>query len=326
MKSKRIAIFVLLAAAAAAGAGWYFTHRDPARGLVLSGSIEERSVEVGSLVGGRVARVHVDEGAMVRAGQALVTFEPDLVDLQVTQQRAQVASLEASLAKALHGPRSEERARARDAWQAAETDRRRFEALWKSGVVAKQQYDAAAVKAADLRQALLEAERGTVQEDIAAARADLDRERQKLAYVERQRQELVVTAPADGIVESMDLRPGDLVAANQAVATLLEPDQIWVRVFAPETQMGLVHIGEDAAITVDTFPHRAFHGRVVEVRSQGEYTPRNLQTLEQRSDEVFGVKVRIDPAPELKAGMAAIVRLGGGSPADGAPAAGRSRR
>ncbi len=125
----------------------------------------------------------------------------------------------------------------------------------------------------------------------------------------------------------MDLRPGDLVAANQPVATLLEPDQIWVRVFVPETQLGRVRIGQDAAITVDTFPHRAFHGRVVEMRSQGEYTPRNLQTLEQRSDEVFGVKVRIDPAPELKAGMAAMVRLGaGGAPADGAPAAGRSRR
>jgi multidrug resistance efflux pump len=82
-----------------------------------------------------------------------------------------------------------------------------------------------------------------------------------------------------------------------------------VRVFVPETQMGLVHIGQEASIAIDTFPHRAFHGRVVEIRSQGEYTPRNLQTLDQRSDQVFGVKVRIDPAPELKAGMAAFVHL-----------------
>lgn len=320
MKTRRIAIVVLLLAAAAAGGYWYYARRGQARGLVLSGSIEERSVEVGSLVGGRVARVHVDEGATVKAGQPLVTLEPDLLDLQITQQQAQIAAMEAALQKAVKGPRGEERERARVAWQAAETDRRRFESLWKTGVVAKQQYDEAAAKAADLRQALLEAQRGTVQEDIAAARADLERERQKLAYLERQRQEMVVTAPAPGIVESMDLRPGDLVAANQAVATLLESDQIWVRVFVPETQMGLVHIGEDAAITVDTFPHRTFHGRVVEIRSQGEYTPRNLQTLEQRSDEVFGVKVQIDPTPELKAGMAAIVHL------ETAPAAGAGAR
>jgi HlyD family secretion protein len=318
MKTRRIAIVVLLLAAAAAGAVWYLAQRNAARDrLVLSGSIEERSVEVGSLVGGRIARVHVDEGARVRAGQPLVTFEPDLLDLQITQQKAQIASLAANLEKAVHGPRSEEKTRARVAWQAAEVDRRRFESLWRSGVVAKQQYDAAAVKEADLHQALLEAERGTVKEDIAAAQADLERERQKLAYLERQRQEVVVTAPADGLIESLSLRPGDLVAANQAVATLLEPDQIWVRVFVPETQMGLVRVGQDAAVTVDTFPHRAFHGRVVEIRSQGEYTPRNLQTLEQRSDQVFGVKVQIDPSPELKAGMAAIVQLG----TAGAPAA-----
>jgi len=320
MKTRRIAIVVLLLAAAAALGYWYFARRDEARGrLVLSGSIEERSVQVGSLVGGRVARVHVDEGAAVKAGQPLVTLEPDLLDLQITQQKAQIAATQAALDKALVGPRGEEKERARVAWQAAETDRRRFESLWKTGVVAKQQYDASAARAADLHQALLEAQRGTVREDIAAARADLDRERQKLAYLERQREEMVVAAPADGVVESMDLRPGDLVAANQPVATLLEPDQIWVRVFVPETQMGLVHIGQDAAIAVDTFPHRAFHGRVVEVRSQGEYTPRNLQTLEQRSDEVFGVKVRIDPSPELKAGMAAIVHLDTGM--GGAPAA-----
>jgi len=316
MKSKRIAIAVLLVAAAAAGAIWYHTHRDEGGKLVLSGSIEERSVEVGSLVGGRVARVHVDEGAKVRAGQPIVTFEPDLVDLQITQQRAQVAGMEAALAKAVRGPRSEELARARIDSQTSETDRARLENLWKTGVIPRQQYDAALAKAASALETYREAERGNRPEDIAAARADLDRERQHLAYLERQRQELVVTAPADGVVESMDLRPGDLLAANQSVATLLEPDQIWVRVFVPETQMGLVRIGQEAAITVDTFPRRAFHGRVVEIRSQGEYTPRNLQTLDQRSDQVFGVKVRIDPAPELKAGMAAIVHLQpGGAPA-----------
>jgi multidrug resistance efflux pump len=322
MKSKRLAVAVLItvtAAAAAAGAIWY-THRDQGGKLVLSGSIEERSVEVGSLVGGRVARVHVDEGARVRAGQPIVTFEPDLVDLQITQQRAQVAGMEAALAKAVRGPRSEELARARIDSQTSETDRARLEHLWKTGVIPRQQYDAAVAKAATALETFREAERGNRPEDIAAARADLDRERQHLAYLERQRQELVVTAPADGVVESMDLRPGDLLAANQSVATLLEPDQIWVRVFVPETQMGLVRVGQEAAVTVDTFPRRAFHGRVVEIRSQGEYTPRNLQTLDQRSDQVFGVKVRIDPAPELKAGMAAIVHLqpGGTAAPEGA--------
>jgi membrane fusion protein YbhG len=68
-------------------------------------------------------------------------------------------------------------------------------------------------------------------------------------------------------------------------------------------------LGQKAEITVDTFPKRVFPGHVVEIRTQAEYTPRNVQTLDQRMEQVFGVKVAVDPAPELKPGMAAIVRL-----------------
>ncbi|HXO19967.1 MAG TPA: HlyD family efflux transporter periplasmic adaptor subunit [Thermoanaerobaculia bacterium] len=310
MKRKKlmIAVVVLLLAAGAAGA-WYWFHRQRQNELVLSGSIEVRTVQVGSLVGGRVAKVLVDEGATVQAGQPLVTLEPDLQDLQIAEQRAVVANAQAALAKMIKGPRSEEVQRARIDWRAAETDRRRLEALWKAGVIGRQDYDAAAAKEATLRQTLAENERGNVKEDIEAARADLARQQEHLAYLERQRAEMVVSAPAPGVIEAMDLRPGDLVGPNQAVATLLESDQLWVRVFVPEPQMGRVHMGQAAEVTVDTFPGRAFPGRVVEIRSQGEYTPRNIQTSDQRSDQVFGVKVRVDPRPELKAGMAAAVRL-----------------
>jgi HlyD family secretion protein len=93
------------------------------------------------------------------------------------------------------------------------------------------------------------------------------------------------------------------------VATLLEPDQLWVRVFVPETKLGLVRVGQPAALGVDSFPKRTFPGKVVEISPRAQYTPRNVQTLDQRSEQVFGVKVDVEPAPELKPGMAAIVRL-----------------
>jgi HlyD family secretion protein len=77
----------------------------------------------------------------------------------------------------------------------------------------------------------------------------------------------------------------------------------------PEPLLGRVRLGQKAAITVDTYPRREFSGKVVEIRQQGEYTPRNIQTLKQRMDLVFGVKVAIDPTPELKPGMAAQARM-----------------
>jgi multidrug resistance efflux pump len=314
MKSrmKIVVRLVLLLAIAGGAAWWWFVYRPrhlDTKQLVLSGSIEANTVEVGSLLGGRVATVHVKEGDVVHAGQPLVTFEPDLRDLEIAQQRALVTQGRAELAKVRRGPREEELRQAQINWESAETDRKRYEALLKSGAISQRDYDVTQVKAATAHESLLAAQRGGRVEDIAAAEASLAAAGERLAFLERQHQELVVTAPATGIVEAFDLRPGDLAAANQPVATLLEPDQIWVRVYVPEIQLGRVRIGQPAAVHIDTFPHRAFPGRVVEIRTQAEYTPRNIQTLDQRSDQVFGVKVAIDPTPELKPGMAAIVDL-----------------
>lgn len=310
---RKIAVALVVVLAAAGAAAWWWARKDEDGGLVLAGSIEARTVEVGSLVGGRVERVHVDEGDRVAAGAPLVTFESDLRDLEVAQQQALIAQAQAALDRTARGPRREELERARIEWQAAETDRRRLEALWRAGAVSRRDYDVTAVREATARQSLREAERGGRSEDVEQARAELARQREQLAFLERQRQELVVTAPAAGVVEVLDLRPGDLVPANQPVATLLEPDQLWVRVYVPEPRLGLVRVGQGAAVTVDSFPGRTFRGRVVEIRDQAEYTPRNVQTLDQRSDQVFGVKVEVEPAPELKAGMAAMVRLLEGS-------------
>ena len=302
------AVVPLLLVAAAAGAFFAFRHRE-AEGLVFAGTIEARDVQVGSLTGGRVAAVHADEGDRVKAGQPLVTFETDLIDAQLHEQQAQVAGAEAALARAVNGPRREEVATARAQYEEAEKERRRLDALLHAGVVAREQYDQAATQARVAQEALRQLERGTRPEDVAAARAARDRETGHLEYLHRQREETVVTAPAEGIIETMDLRPGDLVPANRPVATILEPGQMWVRIYVPEPRVGLVHVGQQATFTVDTFPGRTFKGRVVDVSNQAEYTPRNIQTLEQRSEQVFGVKVEIEPSPELKPGMAALLRI-----------------
>jgi multidrug resistance efflux pump len=306
---KRLALVSGVVLLALAAAGWWAYRRSGDQGLVLSGAIEARDVEVGSLLGGRVAAVHVEEGSAVAAGQPIVTFETDLVDAQVRQQEAVVAQAAAALARVVKGPRSEELARAKAEWDHAERERRRLEALKKEGIVARQDYDDAATRAEVARKSYEELEHGSRAEDVAAARSVVDREEQQLRYVRRQREEAVVVAPASGVVQSLDLRPGDLVPANRAVASILEPSQLWVRVYVPEPRLGLVRMGQHAAITVDSFPGRDFPGRVVEIRDRAEYTPRNIQTVDQRSEQVFGVKVTIDAAPELKPGMAALVRL-----------------
>ncbi|HLN57703.1 MAG TPA: HlyD family efflux transporter periplasmic adaptor subunit [Thermoanaerobaculia bacterium] len=305
-KTLLIPLALILAAGAAT---WWTTARRREKPLLLSGAIEARDVEVGSLLGGRVAKILVEEGSLVAAGQPIVKFETDLIDLQIQQQRSKIEQAQANLTKALRGPRVEEIGSARASAENAERERLRQKGLLEKGVTAQQQYDTAETLAKTTREALLQLERGNRPEDIAAARATLQTEERQLAYLERQRAESIVTAPAAGVIESMDLRPGDLVGPNQPVARMLEPSQVWVRVYVPEPELGRVRVGQKAFLTVDTFPKTEFSGRVVEIRTQAEYTPRNVQTLDQRMDQVFGVKVAIDPAPQLKPGMAATVRL-----------------
>jgi multidrug resistance efflux pump len=287
----------------------FLREREPEE-IVLSGTLEARTVNVGSLVGGRVARVLVDEGAHVAVGQALVTLETETIDRQLAEQHAAIAAANAQLAKGLAGPRSEEISKAAAVASNDERDRRRMASLYRDGIVAKELLDDATTKAKTSADDLRILQEGTRKEDIAALRAQAEQQQRRLDTLLKQRAETEVKSSVTGVVQSFPFRPGDLVGPNQTVAEILEESQLWVRVYVPETQFGLVHVGQDVRVRVDTHPNQWFHGCIASISAQGEYTPRNVQTRAQRIDQVFGVKVFVDPNPSLHAGMAAEVDLG----------------
>ena len=146
-------------------------------------------------------------------------------------------------------------------------------------------------------------ERGNRREDVQAASAEL-------SYEEARFRERQVLAPSDSVVEVLDVRPGDIIAPNTPVATLLESDQIYVRIYVPETELNKVVVGQKAEIHVDPFQKEIFDGVVEQINQQAEFLPRNVQTREERVHQVFGVKVRInDPSHRVLPGMAADVKL-----------------
>lgn len=308
-----VPVLVLLVFAGVGGWLWYRSSANGS-GLVLSGTIEARTVEVGPLAGGRVRAIAVDEGSDVEAGALLAELEDPLLPSQVAAQKAAIEQAKAALTLTLAGPRSEARDRARIAWEAAKTDLGRIEALYKDGVVGRQEYDGAVVREATAKRTWEEASRGSRREEIDAAKAELARQEALLEGLESHERELRVVAPVAGRIEAFDLRPGDLVVANQPVATLLESSELWVRLYVPETVLGHVKVGQALAVEVDSFPGRSFPGKIVEIRHRAEYLPRNVQTRDQRADQVFGVKVALEPASELRPGMAAEVKLPGLEP------------
>jgi multidrug resistance efflux pump len=276
---------------------------------VYSGTIEARDAAVGSLMGGRVSEVLVEEGDSVRAGDVLVRFDRYLLDPQIKEQQSRVRQMRANLERVMTGPRREQVERARIQWEQAERERLRQEKLLEQSVTSQAAYDRALADAQSLQQQYEELRRGSRSEDERQARAQLEGEEDRLAILQRQLQETEVRAPASGIIQTLDLRPGDLIPANQPVASLLETDELWVRVFVPETELGRVRVGQPVGVHIDTFPDRAFPARVSSVSERAEYTPRNVQTAKQRADQVFAVRLRIEPAPEVKAGMTALVRF-----------------
>ena len=155
-------------------------------------------------------------------------------------------------------------------------------------------------------------ERGARTEDIESAKAQVERARAALQQIDKQVAELEVKAPSDAVVEVLQLRPGNLITPDSPVATLVEVDRLWVRVYVPEPELGYARaaIGKDVSVTVDTFQGEAFHGRIEEIASRGEFTPRNVQTRDERSNQVFALRVRLDNSGrKLSAGMAADVTI-----------------
>ncbi|MEA2239808.1 MAG: rane fusion protein YbhG [Thermoanaerobaculia bacterium] len=289
---------------------FYFRESRKPKEIVLSGSLEARTVNVGSLVGGRVTKTLIDEGTAVAPGQLLVTLETETIDRQLSEQRAAITQAKAVLAKALAGPRAEEIAKAGAIASNDEVERRRWERLYREGIVAKEIAEDAATKAKTSGNDLRLLQKGTRKEDIDAARAAVEAQQRRLDTLMKTRAETDVVSTVRGVVQSFGLRVGDIVAPNQTVAEILEASQLWVRVYVPETELGLVAVGHPVRVSIDTFPNETFAGHVASVSNQGEYTPRNVQTRAQRAEQVFGVKVLVDPNPKLKAGMAASIDLG----------------
>lgn len=266
------------------------------------------------------------------------------------EARANAEQAKASLRAAENGYRHEEVAqvnadldRARARAQNAELQYRRASELAKEGVFSRQQLDdatenrdaalanlrnaehrsaefekgyrdedvaAAKAKFAEAEAVRVRVERGYRSEEIAAALAQLNRAKASLRDAETRYREREVIAPSNATVEVLDVRPGDLIAPNAPIALLLERGETYVRVYVPETEFGLVRLGQSAELRVDAFPKKPFHATVEQINQQAEFLPRNVQTREERAHQVVGIKLRIDdPAGLIRAGMSADVRM-----------------
>jgi HlyD family secretion protein len=283
------------------------------------------------------------EQSRAAAEKAKRGFRPE----EIAEARAAAAEAKADYELRVHGYRKEDIAAAQSDVDRAAADEvrarldfERYEALAQKDLVSKQQRDSAEAnwkmalaQQQNYQHKLDELTRGYRPEEIASAEAhyretqatldkfergnrpeDVDLAKAAYAYDQARFRERQVVAPSAAIVEVLDVRPGDIISPNTPVATLLEQDQIYIRIYIPETELGRVELGQKAEVRVDSFPKTVFEGVVEQINQQAEFLPRNVQTREERVHQVFGVKIRInDPAGHVLAGMAADVKLKAGN-------------
>ncbi len=176
--------------------------------------------------------------------------------------------------------------------------------------VRREQIAQASARAQEAQASARLVQAGSRVEDIRAAEGAVVVAEGRVASIQVLIDELTIKAPRSALVETLDLRPGDILGPNAAAATLLEDDQLYVRIYVPETRIGRIKIGEAVPVTVDSFPGKTFAGVVEHINIVGEYSPRNIQTADERADQVFATRVGLREGKDvLRAGMAAFIQV-----------------
>ena len=287
----------------------------------------------------RTAIIQQEQLTASRINQArasLASREEFLAQLRAGARRQEIAEAEALVR------------RAKANLDNAEADYKRMESLYEKQLIAQQQRDTAwtayqvaieeyeaarerlnMVKEgprpeeirraeADVSQArasLIEAQTGELdivskKQQVATLEANVRRDQAALAVAQAQLGYTVLESPQAGIVLRKHVEPGEIIAAGTPVVTIADLDNIWVKIYIPEPQLGRIKLGQTAEVTTDSYRGKIYRGTVTFINSEAEFTPKNIQTPEERVKLVFAVKIRLEnPRQELKPGMPADVKV-----------------
>lgn len=274
-------------------------------GHVLDGRIEAYQSDLGARVAGRLLELNVFEGQRVKQGDLLAKVSAEEVEAAVLRDQAGFASAQARQLLVDHGNRAEDiaqgEARVRDAEAALQLARetlQRVTRLHGERVLSKAELDSASANRdraeanLDLqRKALAVLKAGARAEERMGTRAQTRQAEAVLQLTRAQAGFLEVRAPFDGVVLHRLREPGTVLTAGQPVLTLARIDRLWVRCYLPQSLQAKAGLG--APVTVETLDGRRFDGRLDEVSSDPEYTPKVVETAEERVNLVYPARINL---------------------------------
>jgi len=274
--------------------------------IEASGTIEGTSVNIGSEVAGRIAAVRAREGDRVHIGDTLAVIDDADYQIQLRQAAANLDATEAQLRLAIEGSRQEDITQAKAAFDNAERDYRRMKDLLASQTVTQKQFDDAEARFINAQQAYEKLSRGLRRDEIAALRARRDQAAAQADQLRKKVRDCRVLAPAAGTITLRAVEPGEIVMVGSNLLRLTGMELMKLTIYVGEKDLGLISPGQKADVFIDSQEGKAFEGTVVYLSPVAEFTPKNVQTKEERTKLVFGVRIEVpNPDGVLKPGMPA---------------------
>jgi HlyD family secretion protein len=271
-----------------------------------SGTIECTQVKVAPQVAGRLVQLPHQEGAALKKGEVAAQIDPADYTLKRDEARAVLAQAQAQLDLLVAGSRDEDVQRAREqvrevraAAQAAEADRQRIQQVFEKKSATQKQMDDAKAMADRTAAMLAQSEQnlakllsGSRKEEIHIAQAQVDLAKARLAQAEKAVADCTITAPMDGVVTTRSSEEGEVVSPGTSLFTLSRLDEVWLSIYLPENRLSRVKLGQPAQVKING-EKRRFVGTVTFISPEAEFTPKNVQTPDERAKLVYRVKITL---------------------------------
>ncbi len=269
------------------------------------GNVDVRTVSLGFRVSGKIKDIYFDEGERIKQGDVIASLDDNLYEEYVKQVNAQIEVQKAKLLKLEKGYRKEEIAKAKAlllekevALKKAQSDLERQKDLLATHAISQQTYDdlnAAYENANALylyaKSSLDLLQNGYEKEDILAAKAQLEYLMAQKNQQEINLEDTKIYAPSNGTLLTRVYEPGAIVNSSQVVVDMAKDDQYWVRSYMSERYLGIIKQGMKALVYTDSNKGKAYEGLVSFISPLAEFTPKNVQTEELRTDLVYRFRI-----------------------------------
>jgi HlyD family secretion protein len=278
--------------------------------ILASGTIEGTEINLSAEVAGKVKEVRVEEGSAVQKSDTLALLNHQTADIELKQAEANLAASEAQYRLLARGSRREDILQAEANFKNAEMELQRMTKLVQDGTVTQKQVDDAQTKYVVSQQALEKLKHGALPEELQGAIARRDQAGAQADLIRKRIRDSFIISPTRGIVTLKSVEVGEYVNVGANLFRIVDLGKVKLTIYANETEVGKIKIGAPAKVMIDANPGKEYDGVVTFISPVAEFTPKNVQTKEERTKLVFGVKIEVqNPEGALKPGLPADARI-----------------